>query len=181
MLFRSLDTIGNFIPKYDYQQISIAEQFSPLIGVDMTFKNSLQARFEYKKDRTVSLSYASIQVTEVRGEEYTFGAGYKFKRVKLPFVRVGPAKTRITNDLNLKADFSLRKNTTLIRKLVENANQPSSGSTSISVKVSLDYNISERINLKLFADKLITKPFVSTSFPTSTLTAGLTIRFTLAQ
>jgi len=177
----ALDTIGNFIPRYDFQQISIAEQFSPLIGIDLTFKNSLQARFEYKRDRTVSLSYASIQVTEVRGEEYTVGAGYKFKRVKLPFVRVGPAKTRIANDLNLKADFSLRKNTTLIRKLVENANQPSSGTTSISVKVSLDYNISERINLKLFADKLITNPFVSTSFPTSTLTAGLTIRFTLAQ
>jgi cell surface protein SprA len=176
-----LDTVGNFIPKYDFQQISIAEQFSPLIGVELTFKNSLQARFEYKRDRTVSLSYASIQVTEVRGEEYTVGAGYKFKRVKLPFVRVGPAKTRVTNDLNLKADFNLRKNTTLIRKLVENANQPSSGSTSISVKVSLDYNVSERINLKLFADKLITNPFVSTSFPTSTLTAGLTIRFTLAQ
>ena len=176
-----LDTIGNFVPKYDFQQISVAEQFSPLIGIDITFKNSLQARFEYKRDRTVSLSYASIQVTEVRGEEYSVGAGYKFKRVKLPFVRVGPAKTRIVNDLNLKADFSLRKNTTMIRKLVENANQPSSGSTSISVKVSLDYNISERINLKLFADKLITQPFVSTSFPTSTLTAGLTIRFTLAQ
>ncbi len=177
----ALDTVLNFIPKYDFQQITVAEQFSPLIGIDMTFKNSLQARFEYKRDRTVSLSYASIQVTEVRGEDYIIGAGYKFKRVKLPFVRVGPAKSRVVNDLNLKADFNLRKNTTIIRKLVENANQPSSGSTSISVKVSLDYNISERINLKLFADKLITKPFVSTSFPTSTLTAGLTIRFTLAQ
>ncbi len=176
-----LDTIGNFIPRYDFQQISIAEQFSPLIGVDLVFKNSLQARFEYKRDRTVSLSYASIQITEVRGEEYTVGAGYKFKRVKLPFVRVGPAKTRVANDLNLKGDFNLRKNTTLIRKLVENANQPSSGSTTISVKISLDYNISERINLKLFADKMITNPFVSTTFPTSTLTAGLTIRFTLAQ
>ncbi len=176
-----LDTVGNFIPQYDFQQISIAEQYSPLIGIDMTFKNSLQARFEYKRDRTVSLSFASIQVTEVRGEEYSIGAGYKFKRVKLPFVRVGPAKTRVVNDLNLKGDFSLRKNTTIIRKLVENANQPSAGSTTISVKVSLDYNISERINLKLFADKMITNPFVSTTFPTSTLTAGITIRFTLAQ
>src|SRR5205085_2063758 len=32
----ALDTIGNFIPKYDFQQISIAEQFSPLIGVELT-------------------------------------------------------------------------------------------------------------------------------------------------
>jgi len=177
----NLDTVHNFIPKYDFQQITISEQFAPLIGFDLTFKNSFQTRFEYKRDRTVSLSYASIQVTEVRGEEYTIGAGYRFKRVKLPFVRVGPAKTRITNDLNVKTDFNLRKNTTIIRKLVENANQPSSGSTTMSIKLSLDYNVSERINLKLFCDKLITRPFVSTSFPTSTLTAGLTIRFTLAQ
>ena len=176
-----LDTVRNFIPQYDFQQVSIAEQYSPLIGVDLVFKNSLQATFEYKRDRTVSLSYASIQITEVRGEEYTVGAGYKFKRVKLPFVRVGPAKTRISNDLNLKGDFSYRKNTTMIRKLVENANWPSAGSTNISVTLSLDYNISERINLKLFGEKTITKPFVSTSFPMSTLRAGLTIRFTLAQ
>jgi cell surface protein SprA len=170
------DTVGNFIPQYDFQQITIAEQFAPLIGLDMTWKNSLQTRFEIKRDRTLTLSYANIQVTEVRGTEYVVGLGYKVKRFKPPFVR-----KKLTNDLNLKADVGYRENTTIIRKLVEQANEPSAGSTTITVKVSADYNINERFNIKLFADKTINEPFVSTSFPTSNLNAGFSVRFTLAQ
>ena len=79
------DTVGNFIPRYDMQQITIAEQLAPLIGIDMTWKNSLQTRFEIKRDRTLTLAFSNIQVTEVRGTEYTLGLGYKFKRVTLPF------------------------------------------------------------------------------------------------
>ena len=71
---------GNFFPKYDIQQISITEQLAPLIGIDMTWKNSLQTRFEIKRDRTLYLAYSNTQVTEVRGTEYTIGLGYKFKR-----------------------------------------------------------------------------------------------------
>jgi cell surface protein SprA len=175
------DTVGNFISRLDYQTISVAEQFAPLIGIDMTFQNSLQARFEIKKDRTVALTYSNIQVTEVRGTEYTIGTGYRIRKFKLPFIKVGASKSSLANDLNLRGDFSLRTNTTLIRKLVENANEPSAGSTAISVKLSADYNINERFNIKLFADKIINNPFVSTSFPTSNLNAGFSVRFTLAQ
>src|SRR6185295_6095116 len=40
------DLSGNFIPKYEIAQVSISEQFSPLIGIDITWKNSLTTRFE---------------------------------------------------------------------------------------------------------------------------------------
>jgi len=173
------DTVHNFVPRYNYGQISISEQFAPLIGIDMTFKNTLQARFEVKRDRTVGLTYANIQVTEIRGEEYVIGTGYKIRKFKPPFIKM--AKSSLNNDLNLKLDFDWRKNTTILRKLIEDANQPSAGSTSISIKVSADYNVSDRFNVKLFADKIINNPFVSTSFPTSNFDAGFSFRFTLAQ
>jgi cell surface protein SprA len=172
------DTIGNFIPRYTFQQVTIAEQFAPLFGIDMTFKNSLQARFEVKRDRTLTLSYANIQVTEVRGNEYIAGLGYKIKKVKLPFVTT---KKKITSDLNLKADFGMRKNYTILRKLVENANQPSAGNTTVTAKISADYNINERFNISVFANKTINTPFVSTSFPNSNFEAGFKVRFTLSQ
>jgi cell surface protein SprA len=175
---RVRDTVNNFIPQYTFQQVTISEQFAPLFGLDMTFKNSLQARFEVKRDRTLTLSYANIQVTEVRGNEYIAGLGYKFKKVRLPFVS---AKRKIQNDLNLKADFGLRKNFTIIRKLVEGANQPSAGTTTVTAKISADYNINERFNIKVFANKTINTPFVSTSFPTSNFEAGFSVRFTLSQ
>ncbi|MBL0138545.1 MAG: cell surface protein SprA [Bacteroidetes bacterium] len=173
------DTLGNFIPKYDIQQITIAEQLSPLIGIDMTWKNSLQTRFEIKRDRTLTLAYSNIQVTEVRGIEYVVGLGYKFKKVTLPF-KVGGNK-KLSNDLTVKADFSMRKNTTILRKLVEGTNQPSSGSTTLGVKLSADYPLNDRFNIRAFYEYNSNNPFVSSSYPTSNTNAGLSIRFTLAQ
>ncbi|MCX6291113.1 MAG: cell surface protein SprA [Bacteroidetes bacterium] len=175
------DTIHNFVPQYSVQQITISEQFAPLLGIEMTWKNSLQTRFEYKRDRTLTLAYSSIQVTEIRGTEYTVGLGYKIKKFTLPFIRTAGGKKKLSSDLNLKADFSLRDNKTIIRKLVEGTNQPSAGTQTISYKFSADYAINERFNIKAFYDKSINNPFVSSSFPTSNVNAGISLRFTLAQ
>ena len=176
----ALDSSKNFIPKYDIQQITISEQLAPLIGFDMTWKNSLQTRFEIKRDRTITLAYSNIQITEVRGIEYTVGFGYKFKKVTLPF-RVGNGKKKLSNDLNVKVDFNLRNNTTILRKVIEGTNQPSAGTQTLSVKVSADYPVNERFNVRAFYDFNSNNPFVSTSYPTSYTNVGIAIRFTLAQ
>lgn len=176
---RTLDSAQNFIPKYDMQQVTISEQLSPLIGIDMTWKNSLQTRFEIKRDRTVTLAYTNIQVTEVRGIEYTIGLGYKFKRVTMPF-KVGGTK-KLSNDLTVKADVSLRDNTTILRKVIEGTNQPSAGTKTLGIKLSADYPVNERFNVRAFYDYSSNEPFVSTSYPTSYTNAGIAIRFTLAQ
>ena len=173
------DTINNFIPQYDLQQVTISEQLAPLIGFDMTWKNSLQTRFEIKRDRTLSLAYSNIQVTEVRGIEYTIGLGYKFKKVTLPF-RVGGSK-KLSNDLNVKVDVSLRNNTTILRKVIERTNQPSAGSKTFGLKVSADYPINDRFNIRAFYDYNANDPFVSSSYKTSNTNAGISVRFTLAQ
>lgn len=174
------DTAGNFIPRYEFQQITISEQLSPLIGIDITFKNSLQARFEIKKDRTLTLAYSNIQITEVRGTEYTIGLGYKFKRVVFP-IAVGGGGKKLANDLTVKADVGLRNNTTILRKLVEGTNQPSSGGKTLSLKLSADYPISDRFNVRAFYEYSSNNPFVSSSYPTSNTLAGFSLRFTLAQ
>ena len=173
------DTIGNFIPKLDIQQITISEQLAPLIGIDMTWKNSFQTRFEIKRDRTLSLAYSNIQVTEIRGIDYTIGLGYKFKKVTLPF-KVGGNK-KLSNDLTVKADITLRNSTTILRKVIEGTNQPSAGSKNFKIRLTADYPINERFNIQGFYDYDATEPFVSSSYPTSNTRAGVSIRFTLAQ
>ena len=175
------DTLQNFIAEYEIQQITIAEQFAPLLGIDMTFKNGFQTRFEYKRDRALTLAYSNIQVTEVRGVEYTLGLGYRLKNFTLPFIRTGGGKKKLTNDLNLKADFTLRDSKTIIRKLVEGTNQPSAGAQTISYKFSADYAINDRFTVKAFFDKSANNPFVSSSYPTSFVNSGISLRFTLAQ
>lgn len=179
------DLNNNFIPKDEFSQVTISEQFSPLIGIDMNFKNNkLTTRFEYKRDRNISLSFVDVQVAEIKGEEYVFGVGYRIRNFRLPFGLQGrprPGATGTGSDLNLTGDFSFRKNSTIIRRLQEDIDQPTAGLTVISYKLAADYAVNERFNVRLFFDKTTNNPLVSTSFPTSNTAIGVSIRFTLAQ
>ncbi|HXC03743.1 MAG TPA: cell surface protein SprA, partial [Bacteroidia bacterium] len=58
------NTAGDYLSKYTIPSVTLSEQFSPLIGADMTLKSNLMVKVEIKKDRTVSLSVTSTQVTE---------------------------------------------------------------------------------------------------------------------
>jgi cell surface protein SprA len=94
---------------------------------------------------------------------------------------VGPNRTTIQSDLNIRANFSIRKNKTIIRKIVENSHQLTSGQNILAIKISADYVINNRLNIRLFFDRTLTTPYVSTSFPTANTNAGISLRFTLAQ
>ncbi|MFC2175639.1 cell surface protein SprA, partial [Bacteroidota bacterium] len=174
------DSSNNFIPQYQIGSITISEQFSPLVSLDFNFKNSLTAKFEVKTSRTMSLNFSNNQLTEVTSEEYIVGAGYTFKNVKFP-IRFGKNSKKITSDVNLRIDFSMRDNRTMIRKLEEDLNQATSGQKLISIKVNADYVINQRFNIRLFYDAALNTPVVSSSFPTQNHAAGLSLRFTLAE
>ncbi|MBS1546197.1 MAG: cell surface protein SprA, partial [Bacteroidetes bacterium] len=80
-----LDAGGNFLPEKQIQVVTISEVMHPFINFDATLQNSLLAKFEYNRDRNLSLGLTNFQVTEVRGKEYVIGSGYRFKNVKFPF------------------------------------------------------------------------------------------------
>ncbi len=175
------DQSGNFIPAREFGQISISEQFAPLIGVDVTWKNNIQTRVEFKRDRNVSLTFAGVQVTEVKGNEITFGFGYRLPKFNLPFGLGGKKARTSGNSLNLTADFSARRNVTIIRRLLEGVNQPTAGLNVYSIKGAADYAVSERLNVRLFYEQTINTPVISTSYPTSNINTGVEIRFSLSQ
>jgi cell surface protein SprA len=165
--------------KYDIAQVSINEQFSPLFKIDMTWKNSLLARFEIKKSRMLSLSLSNNQLTEIASHEYVIGMGYRIKDVSFNFRAAGRSK-KINSDLDLKVDLNIRNNRTVIRKVIEDVEQITAGQQIITIKFSADYVINQRLNVKAFYDKVITNPFLSTTFPGAITNAGFSIRFTLA-
>jgi cell surface protein SprA len=168
----------NFIPETQINMVSITEQFAPLAGLDVTFTNSLSAKFEWKKDRNLSLSTANYQVTEIRGEEYVMGLGYIFKKVKLP-IKVSGKNPE--SDLTLRADLSIRDNAMVTRRMVEETNLITSGQRVISIKVAADYVISRALNIRAFYDQQLNKPRTTITFPTSNINAGISLRFTLTQ
>ncbi len=178
------DLSNNFIARKEIQQISISEQFAPLIGVDVTWKNNIQTRMEYKKDRVLGMSYVGTQLTEVKGTELTIGFGYripKFNLIKRLFGSRGVGATLGANSLNITADFSVRKNVTIVRKMLEGINQPTAGLNVFSFKSSADYAVTDRLSVRLFFETTSNTPIISTSYPTTNTTAGIAIRFSLAQ
>jgi cell surface protein SprA len=174
------DLQNNYIQQYEINVVTISEQFSPLINVDMNWKNSLTTRFEWKKSRTVSLNLTSNQVADARVNELIIGAGYRFDNVKI-ILKTGGAQKALSSDLNLRLDFSLRDNKTLARKLIEDVNQPVVGSKVLQIGATADYVLSDRFNLQIFADHTANNPFVANTFPTSNTNFGFSLKFTLVQ
>ncbi|WP_235934445.1 T9SS outer membrane translocon Sov/SprA [Sunxiuqinia indica] len=171
---------GNFVSRYDINAVSINEQFNPLINMDVTWLNDLTTTAEISRSRNLTLNFANNQLTEVLTNEYTFGLGYRFERMDLIIKTKGSQKA-YSNDLNIRADVSFRKNKTFIRKLVEGNDQLTAGQNAITIKTTADYMLSDRFQLRAYYDKVINKPFTSLSYPTSNSNFGLSFRFTLAQ
>ena len=72
----SQDINNNFISGIQVQNVVITERFSPLIGFDATWiinKQGLITKFEYKRDRSATLSLNNNQITEVLGSEIVVG------------------------------------------------------------------------------------------------------------
>ncbi len=170
---------GNIISENLITGVSISEQLSPLIGIDTRLKNSLNLRFEYRKDRNVSLSMANNQVTLTKGNEFVVGTGYKFKNLKL--FKVGPDRRQLQSDLDVRTDFSIRDNLTVIRLISDGSNQVTSGQNIWSLKITADYRISRSLNVQAYFDRVFTKPKTSASYPTGNTNAGISLRFNLAQ
>ncbi|HEX2920378.1 MAG TPA: cell surface protein SprA [Bacteroidales bacterium] len=174
------DMQNNFIQQYEINVVTLTEQFSPLINIDMNWKNSLNTRFEWKKSRTVSLNLTSNQVADARVNELIIGAGYRFDDVQI-ILNTGSGQRKLQSDLNIRFDLSVRDNKTLARKFVEDVNQPVIGQKVFTVGAKADYVLSDRFNLQVFADHTLNNPFVSNTFPTSNTNFGFSLKFTLIQ
>ena len=174
------DQLGNFISKYDIGQISISEALNPLIGFDMTLKNSVMIKVEYKRSRNISLSFANNQITETTSNELAVSAGYRIKDITIGFIFSG-MKRQITSDLNLSIAFALKDNRTILRKIAEEINQISAGSLSMTINFSADYQLSKMVGLTLYYDHIINRPYISQQYNNMNIEAGLKVRLMLTQ
>ncbi len=175
------DEINDFIPYQRMDVVVLSEQFSPLIGVDMTLKNSMKIVLEYKKTRTLTLSFVNNQITELGSSEYVTGFGYRFKNVPFRILSLDPTKKakKISSDLNIRADFSIMDNITLLRSIEDNHTEVSAGFKKYTINLSADYVLSAIISARAFVQTSINRPQIQVS--TSNTAAGITLSFLLAQ
>ncbi len=197
----------NFYSRYEIPAISITEQFSPLIGLDMQFDNELSLRFDYNKARDLRMSFTDFQLSETRTTEYTIGVSYIAKDVIIGFLKGGSKKkkgkqsktkeepsrdespvgsgglglkgTNEASDLTFKFDFSYRDDLTGNHTLNDGQFIKTRGLTSLRISPSIDYDVNDNLNLRLFFDHNMTEPKISNAFPITSTQGGIQVQFTL--
>ena len=175
---------GNPIPSsmFDISSVSINEQFSPLIGVDVTMLNNLTAKLEYKKTRVMNLSMTAVQLVETCSDDIVVGFGYKITNLKILGAGRTVGRGKTSNDMNLRADFSFRDQSALCRNIQELTTQATSGNRAVKLALSADYAYSRMLTLSAYFDHQTNIPVVSTSsYPTSTNDFGLSLKFSLTK
>ena len=170
---------GNYVPFFLVPNVSISEQFTPLIGIDATFTNQLSARFEYKKSRQLSLSLIDYQLAENRSTEYTIGVDWR--RRGFFNIHFGKNGKKLDNDVTFRMDFSLRDDATANSKLDQNTAFGTSGQKVVRIAPSIDYVVNNRVNLKFYFEQNKVIPKIATTAPITTTRAGLQVRISLAQ
>jgi cell surface protein SprA len=185
------DLQNNFIPRNDIATASLDERFNPLIGIDMTFINSLSTRIQINKSRVVSLGLGNLQMSENNSSDYTISVGYVFNQVPLTIRTLDGDTKRLQSDLKVNADFSIRDSKTLIRRIgaidetTQEQNilpvQASAGNKQMTLNLKASYNMSSNFTLSIYFDRIINTPFVSTSYKSYNTNFGFSMRFMLVQ
>jgi cell surface protein SprA len=190
-----IDTLsGNFVPYFQVPNITIQEQFAPLLGIDMAFVNLMQAKVSYSRSRQLSLSLIDYQMSETESTELDIGWGIKYQNVGLPFgwkvpgngktPPNGPAGSinakKAQNDLTFRIDISFRNDAMSSSYLNQNTSLPTGGQKVIRIDPSINYVLNNRVNLKFYFDQQRTTPAISTTPPIITTKGGLTLRIALA-
>lgn len=168
-----------FVPYYDITSFSITEAFSPLFGVDVTWLNSMSSRLEFKRSRTMTMNLTNSQMLENYKREYVIGAGYRIQDLVLPFKnRQGE---QFVSDFNLRADLTISDNISVTRDLVLNMDEVTSGQLGLAMSVSGEYELNDKVTLKLYYDYDLTSPKTSNSYRNTTTEFGFELRFSLSK
>ena len=166
---------------YDISNVTLTESFSPLIGLNLTMKNSLSLKAEYRKQRNLALNVTSVQLTEGHTDEFVLGGGYTIKNLNFITKNKEGVQKKVSNDLKIQVDVSYKDVKMLLRKVNEGIAQASSGNKVFTIKVSADYVLSQKINLQLFYDHQGTTPLISSSYPIQADNIGLNIKLMLTR
>jgi cell surface protein SprA len=169
----------NLATEKNFQQgLSLIERLTPVIGVDITMKNGLTLKFEYKRDRNVTLYMHTFQMIEQRNKEFVFGGGFRAGQIRLPIKYRGD-RIYLENDINFRFDLSIRDGITIRRDIEQGTNTAQAGMRMISIKPTIDYKINDRMNFRAFYNRNINEPKTSQSFLTSLTDFGFSLRYTI--
>lgn len=204
--FVSDATTGNPSPSsmFNISQVSINESFSPLLGMDVTFNNNMTVKAEYRQTRVLNLSMTSVQLNEALSKDWVIGMGYRINNFDVFGwgAKASRSKSKGGNknaanknasttkmvqngtnhDLNLRLDFSFRKQAAIVRDIASMVSSACSGNNALKLSFSADYTFSKLLTMSFYYDRQTNTPLLSSSsYPTTTQDFGLSIKFSLTR
>lgn len=168
---------GNFFNQTIVQNVNLLEQFNPLIRVDFEMRNSFKLLAEMKKDRALSMSFDNNLLTEVQGQEFIIGLGYRLKDVVINSALADNSTGVIKSDINFRIDFSYRNNKTIVRYLDYDNNELAGGQDIWAAKLTADYSFSKNLTAIFYYDHTFSQAVISTAFPLTNIRSGFTLRY----
>ncbi|GLR16897.1 T9SS outer membrane translocon Sov/SprA [Portibacter lacus] len=192
----------NYYSRLEIPQLTISEQFAPLIGIDVKTKTDMNLNFEYRKSRELGMNFNGKELVNQNSEEIIFGFGYTFENIDIPFLtRSGGKKKsksrkddgkekilqlgksgKITDnrgqEMLVNVDFSFRDDETWNFN-IDGEQLRTRGSTSVRINPSVEYDVSQTLALRLFFDYSKTIPKITSSYELTNMQGGITIRFKL--
>ena len=188
---------------FNISQVSINEAFSPLLGMDVTFNNNMTLKGEYRQTRVLNLSMTSVQLNEALSKDWVIGMGYRINNFSLFEGGARKLKAKMgagnrkdnrnatansqqmrgaNHDLNLRLDFSFRKQAAIVRDIATMTSSASSGNNALKLSFSADYTFSKLLTMSFYYDRQTNTPLLSSSsYPTTTQDFGLSIKFSLTR
>ncbi|MBX2901132.1 MAG: cell surface protein SprA [Cyclobacteriaceae bacterium] len=170
---------GELIPVYVISQVTISEQFTPLIGINLRTKKKLNLKFEYKTKRDLALNISNSQITELNSKDWSVDVGYTKNNMKLPFKTEGRVIT-LKNDVTFQMTMSVTNNRTIQRK-IEEINTVTNGNINFQLRPNVSYLVNQKLRVQAYLERSVNEPLVTNSFRRSTTRAGFKILFNLAQ
>ncbi|MCC6817318.1 MAG: cell surface protein SprA [Bacteroidia bacterium] len=181
-LFYSEDSLAapgrDLVSQFNINNVSIREQFNPLIGVDITTKSGITGGIKINRSRNVNLFVPNANLTEITSKEFNFNFGYRTSGIKLP-IKVNGKRVNLNNDLLIDMVIGIANNFTVIRTVDQNTNTIANGQRVVSIRPNINYMINSNINLSIFYDRRATKPHSSNIYPTALTTFGIKLRYTI--
>ena len=171
---QELNQAGDFKNPVLYSNLVLTELFTPLARLDFETRGSIQILAEMAKDRSLAFSFDNNLLTEYSGNEYTVGAGYRIKDLKIA-TALGGRRRILSSDLNFRADVSYRKNRTIVRYLDLANAQTISGQDIWSINFKADYAFTRNLTARFYYDHTFSEYAVSTAFPQTTIRSGFTL------
>jgi len=126
---------------------SFSQNFSPLVGISIIFKNDIDTKFRF--NRTVDIINEQIDTRRTLNNSGTFTIGWSKRggmTIPIPFYK----KVNMENNINLSLNMTYSKRDVYLRRLVEGKFNHTEWNTNWKIQPELSYQFSRNITGSTF-------------------------------